>query len=82
MDEHTRDCVKIRVEQAMKGSDVQESLEGLFAERGAPKAIRGDNGCEFKNRRLRQWLKGMGAEALYVDPGSRGARRRTGSWRA
>jgi transposase InsO family protein len=70
MDEHTRECVKIRVERKMKGTDVQEMLEELFAERGAPVAIRSDNGSEFKNRRLRQWLKGMGVEALYVDPGS------------
>jgi transposase InsO family protein len=54
----------------MKGSDVQETLEGLLAERGTPAAIRRDNGSEFKNRRLRQWLKGMGVEALYGDPRS------------
>ena len=70
IDEYTRECVTIRVEKAMKGSDVQETLERLFESRGRPKRIRSDNGSEFRNRRLRQWLKGMGVEPVYVDPGS------------
>ena len=69
VDEYTRECLAIRVEKRMKGSDVQATLEGLFGERGLPARIRRDNGSEFKNKQIRKWLKEKGVSPVYTDPG-------------
>ena len=70
LDEYTRECLEIRVEQGMKSRDVVEILDELMAERGAPKHIRCDNGSEFIAEELRDWLNEKGVEPLYVEPGS------------
>ena len=37
---------------------------------GIPEHIRSDNGPEFVAKQLRQWLAGVGAKTLYIEPGS------------
>ena len=38
--------------------------------RGIPDYIRSDNGPEFTAKVLRNWLKDIGANTLYIEPGS------------
>ena len=38
--------------------------------RGIPEHIRSDNGPEFVARQLRDWLRGLGTNPLYIEPGS------------
>ena len=38
--------------------------------RGIPEHIRSDNGPEFVAKQLRTWLAGVGAQTLYIEPGS------------
>ena len=39
-------------------------------ERGVPQYIRSDNGAEFTARAVRDWLKAVGVQTLYIEPGS------------
>jgi len=38
--------------------------------RGVPDHIRSDNGPEFRATAIREWLGKVGAETLYIEPGS------------
>ncbi len=38
--------------------------------RGVPEHIRSDNGSEFRAKSLREWLGCIGANTLYIEPGS------------
>jgi transposase InsO family protein len=42
----------------------------LIDEHGAPEHIRSDNGSEFIESNLREWLANEGIKTLYIDPGS------------
>ena len=42
----------------------------LIDEHGAPEYIRSDNGSEFIESNLREWLAEEGIKTLYIDPGS------------
>ena len=47
-----------------------ETLSELMMIRGVPGHIRSDNGPEFTARAVREWLGGVGARTLYIEPGS------------
>jgi len=38
--------------------------------RGLPEPVRSDNGPEFGAQELRTWLATVGAQTLYITPGS------------
>ena len=58
IDEHTRECLAIRVEHRLNSRDVLNVLAELFVQHGASEHIRSDNGPEFIAIALRQWLGG------------------------
>jgi len=70
MDEYTRECLEIRVEKRMQYTEVMETLDELFSERGVPKYTRSDNGSEFIASKLKKWLKERGAQPIHIEPGS------------
>ena len=70
LDEHTRECLAIRVERRLNSSDVLEVLDDLFVRRGVPKHIRSDNGSEFTAEAVRLWLSLLNIRPLYIEPGS------------
>lgn len=70
IDEHTKECLAIKVGRKMTASDVIDTLADLFIQRGSPKFIRSDNGPEFVAELLRQWLKDLGVQTAYIEPGS------------
>ena len=47
VDEHTRECLALKVDRSITSEDVIDSLAELFAMRGVPRHIRSDNGAEF-----------------------------------
>lgn len=50
---------------------VKETLSRLMeATKRKPRYIRSDNGLEFNNKKLRQWLLSQGIESLYTKPAS------------
>jgi len=70
VDEHTRECLALKVDRSITSEDVIDTLAELFAMRGVPKCIRSDNGPEFVAKAIRRWLAQVDVEALYIEPGS------------
>ena len=66
----TRENLAIRAGRSIRSPDVIETLAELMVSRGVPAYIRSDNGPEFTARAVREWLGGVGARTLYVEPGS------------
>ena len=70
IDEHTRECLALKVDRGLTSEDVINTLAELFKTRGVPKCIRSDNGPEFISKAIRAWLDRLGIEILYIAPGS------------
>lgn len=70
IDEFTRECLCIHVDRRINAEQVQQVLARLVAERGVPQFIRSDNGSEFIEKRLRQWIAEAGIKTIYIEPGS------------
>jgi transposase InsO family protein len=70
IDEHTRECLALKVDRSITSEDVIDTLAELFAMRGVPKCIRSDNGPEFIARRVQRWLAQVEVQTLYIEPGS------------
>jgi len=72
VDEHTRECLALKVDRSITSEDVIDALAELFATRGVPEHIRSDNGPEFIAEAIQRWTKQLGIEALNIEPGARG----------
>lgn len=70
IDEYSRESLAIVVERRLRADDVLFCLTELFATHGVPEYIRSDNGPEFTARVVRQWLRHLGVQTLYIEPGS------------
>ena len=70
IDEHTRECLAIRVARKLNSEDVLDCLTQLFIERGVPDHIRSDNGPEFTAKVVREWLGRVEVKTLFIEPGS------------
>ena len=70
VDEHTRECLALKVARSITSEDVIDNLSNLFKERGIPKCIRSDNGPEFIATSIRSWLERVEVSTLYIEPGS------------
>jgi len=70
VDEFTRRCIEVEVEQKMNAKFVARTLLRLFEVHGTPTFIRSDNGPEFIAKFLMNVMKIHGVEARHIDPGS------------
>lgn len=70
IDEHTRECLTIRVDYQLRSDDVIDVLSTLFLTKGMPEYIRSDNGSEFTAEVLQKWLKDLNVKTAYIEPGS------------
>lgn len=70
VDEHTRQCLAIKVGRSITSEDAIDTLAELFAMHGVPKRLRCDNGPEFISSAIKSWLVLIGVEVLYIEPGS------------
>ena len=70
VDEYTRECLAIDVARRLNSEHVLTRLAELFVRRGVPGHIRSDNGPEFTARAVRHWLKRLGVQTLFIEPGS------------
>ena len=70
IDEYTRECLAIVANRKMQSADVIETLAELFVRKGTPEHIRSDNGPEFCAKAVREWLRDLGVETLFIEPGS------------
>ena len=70
LDEYTRECLTLKVDRHITSENVIDVLAELFKTHGVPEHIRSDNGSEFVANAIRNWLKQLGVETLYIEPGS------------
>ena len=70
IDEYTRECLAIKVDRKLNSTDVVDTLLDLFVMHGVPDYIRSDNGSEFTARLVREWLKRLKVNNLFIEPGS------------
>jgi transposase InsO family protein len=70
VDEYTRECLTLHVEESISGADVRRVLARVVGWRGEPRRMRSDNGSEFICEALRRWLPRQGTESIPVAPGS------------
>jgi putative transposase len=70
VDEYSRECLALEMERSITASDVVETLDRLFMERGEPEYIRSDNGPEFIAEALKRHLATSGVRTLYIEAGS------------
>jgi putative transposase len=66
VDEYSRECLSIDVERSITSEEVVKTLDRLFAEGGAPRFIRSENGPEFIAQAVKRWLAASGVETLYT----------------
>jgi putative transposase len=69
VDEGTRECLAIEVAGSLRSRRVIEVLSRLVSERGAPDALRSDNGPEFVSRALLAWVLLEGMRMALIEPG-------------
>ena len=70
IDEHTRECLALKVGRRCTSGQVLDVLRELMAIRGVPRHVRCDNGPELVASALRTWLTTSGVETLYIEPAS------------
>jgi putative transposase len=70
LDEHTRECLAIRVARRLNSLNVLTTLAGLFLRHGTPAHLRSDNGPEFTAVIVRRWLQRLRVQTLFIEPGS------------
>jgi len=70
IDEHSRQCLGIKVARRLNSFDVIEALAEAMLAHGVPQFVRSDNGAEMSAKVVREWLHQVGSKTLYIDPGS------------
>lgn len=70
LDEHSRECLAIKVKRKLNSTDVIDVLTDLFILRAPPAFIRSDNGPEFVAQAVRDWIAAVGSQTAYIEPGS------------
>jgi putative transposase len=69
IDVYTRECLALEVDTSFASRRVTRELEKIVAERGAPEAIRCDNGPEFTSRHFLAWGMERKIEVVHIEPG-------------
>lgn len=70
-DEYSHECLLLDSARSYRSVQVRQTLERLMeTTKRKPRYVRSDNGSEFKNRMLEQWLLKQGIEPIYIKPGS------------
>ena len=69
VDNWSRQCLAIRVDQAMKGDDVVDAIPRLTQSRSCSKRIYLDNGSEFISKSLDRWAYENGVTLDFSRPG-------------
>ena len=69
-DQAIENAILKEVAFSIKQHDVIELLRYLFLVRGCPAYLRSDNGSQFIATRVKKFLKDLGVDTLFIEPGS------------
>ena len=69
VDCYTRECLTLEVDSSMPSRRVTRALAAIIETRGAPAAIRSDNGPEMTSRHYLAWCIEKRIDAIHIQPG-------------
>jgi putative transposase len=69
VDSFTRECLALEVDSCLSSRRVTRVLDWVIEQRGAPKAIRCDNGPEFTSRHFLAWCEERWIKPVHIEPG-------------
>lgn len=69
IDEVTRECLALEVDNSLTGRRVSAVLTRIAFFRGLPKEILTDNGSEFTSNVMNAWAYDHHVEQIFIDPG-------------
>ncbi len=69
VDSFTRECPALEVDSCLSSRRVTRVLDWVIAQRGAPDAIRCDNGPEFTSRHFLAWCEEHKIRIIHIQPG-------------
>ena len=78
VNEHTRECLILEPARNLPASVLRELFTDVIKERSVPNIVRSDNGPEFVEKKLKEFLILIGSGSSFIEPGALG---RTGSRR-
>ncbi len=70
LDEHSWECLAIRMKKRLNSAEVIEALTNLFFLRGVLAFIRSDNGPCFIAQAVRDWDATVGVQTAYIKLGT------------
>jgi putative transposase len=69
VDSYTRECLALEVDTSLPSRRVTRALAEIIDRRGAPVAIRSDNGPEVSSRHFLAWCIEKRIDAVHIQPG-------------
>lgn len=69
VDSYTRECLALEVDTSLPSRRVTRALAKIIERRGAPVAIRSDNGPEVSSRHFLAWCIENRIDAVHIQPG-------------
>ena len=69
VDSYTRECLALEVDTSLPSRRVTRTLERIIGTRGAPVAVRSDNGPEISSRHYLAWCIEKRIDAIHIQPG-------------
>ncbi len=70
IDEHTRECLPLKVDRSITSTGAIDVLDRLIGERGAPALIRSDNGPGLAADAVRSHLSDLDVKTRFIVPGA------------
>lgn len=69
IDQHSRECLALKAGVSLPAQVVTDVLDGIIQMRGAPAALKLDNGTEFTSRHFDAWAYLSGIQLDFIRPG-------------
>jgi putative transposase len=69
VDAFTRECLTLEVDTSLSSQRVTRALEQVIEQRGAPAALRCDNGPELTSRHFLSWCEEFKIQLIHIQPG-------------
>jgi putative transposase len=69
IDGFTRECLALEADTSLSSRRVTRVLDWIIEQRGAPEAIRSDNGPEFTSRHYLAWCEERKITPVHIQPG-------------
>jgi len=69
IEDYDREALKVEIDFSLGAERVRRALDQLFELYGTPSFIRSDNGPEFRDESLQNWIRSRGVTWEFIQPG-------------